>query len=227
MKRIFLILTLALTGLLGAQTPGTIVNDDRDVLQAVMLSFFKPEEWHSADWKPQKHVVLRTQYRSKEREGYSVAIQAVETAKAREVQGLRKYLDEKEHKPSEVARLNKLLDRAQRELAITKEIRGRIPNGNYTLPGFIPLTQMSWDKRILITDETGRSAHFEPKPKKTSVEDRTVEARATRPTYSPDGTIAIVELGIPWSIHGSDITFVLERTLHGWVQKAVITAFYV
>ena len=56
-----------------------------------------------------------------------------------------------------------------------------------------------------------------PHVQKTTVENIYVRPiRAWRPGYSADGTVAIVRLSIPWSIHSADGTYILSKNGGSW-----------
>jgi hypothetical protein len=203
-----------------------LVNDDRDVIQTALLSFFTPEEWHSADWKPKFKVVLRTQFRSKDRPNFRETMNSLEQELRSDVNSLVEYIAKRQHDAQETKRLGNLLEDTRIQLNAVESLNQRNYAETYRPPDLHPVKSMEWDKRILLSDETNRP-RFWNKKNNPKIEDRTVEARTTRPTYSPDGSIAIVEFGIPWSIHSADVTFVFERTANGWTRRAVVFKFYV
>ena len=207
--------------------PG-VVNDDRDVIQTALLNFFTPEDWHSADWKPKRKVVLRTQFQSKARPEFSAAMEALVQDMRYSVDSLEKYIDREKLAPKEVVRLRRELVNARARLSIAEDLRQRTWQGSYSPPDLIPLKSLTWDKRIMVTDDSNRLRSWQPNPKPNpNLENWTVEARTSRPSYSPDGRVAIVEFGIPWSIHSADVIFIFERTVLGWKRRVVHSIFYV
>ncbi|HJP81883.1 MAG TPA: hypothetical protein VJ835_00120 [Fimbriimonadaceae bacterium] len=218
-------LVLVITGLPG--TTQKVVNDDRELLQAAMLSFFTPEPWHSGDWKPKKQVVLRSQFSSKTRPDFNAELKNVSDRLKAEVDGLTKYIQRGKVAPEQLRVLQKQLQASEQSLSQVAKIQSkRTWVQSYTPPQLIPIKEMSWDGRILVSDQPSRRWSFQTKGD-ANIERLTVEARASRPTYSPDGSIAILHFGIPWSIHSSEVWMVYERIESTWVRRAVASIFYV
>lgn len=214
-------------GLLLTLTP-PVVNDDRDVIQTALLSFFRHEEWHSGDWKPKSHVVLRTQFRSKLRPDFNAELELIRENCQRELE----YATESPKKdekltPKEVARLKEYAEDSRRELSALAAVKSNLSIGTDYMPSAIaPLKSMTWDSRIILSDKWNRRFR-ETNENDKSLEQRTVYASASRPAYSPNGRYSIVFFSIPWSIHSADIRFLLERKAGVWVQILVSKLFYV
>jgi len=201
------------------------VDDDRDVIQTSMLSFFKHEEWHAADWKPKDFVVLNTQFRPKSRREFTEAFQGLLKAVKDEEQGW-KDATEKQENAGDLDRLRRGLADLQRNLKALEGSNALSAIGDFQAPPLRPLKQREWDKRIKVTDGSNRVFTGRERAD-TNLERWTVYGTAAPPSYSSDGHFAIAEFHIPWSIHSSHVTFFLEREPDGWKIKASHAAFYV
>jgi len=200
---------------------------DRDVIQLSLLSFFQKEEWHSADWTPENHVVLRREYRGKQRADFAVALSDEINRASQNLEEIASYAREEVSDDALLAHLARVRNQTQKDLAVLKTIKERMSEGPLVTPP--PLVQPSaftWDKRIRVTDRSNRPMSFEQNPDKT-LERSTVYARAEPPCYSPNGRYAIVKFHIPWSIHGADVWFFLEREGESWRRVLVLSALYV
>lgn len=215
---------LGLLILLASQT----VNDDRDVIQTALLSFFHKEEWHSADWTPKAHVVLRIQLHSKARPTFDEEFKAI----VEDCQSNLKYATTELKKNSKMTLekkswLKKAEAEAKADLAALEGIKSHLTEGAaYVPPPLVSLKSMAWNSRIILTDKSNRR-EFDDDKADRSLEYSTVYARTSRPTYSPNGRCAIVEFRIPWSIHSAKVRFVFERKDGIWVQVVVNAIFYV
>lgn len=206
----------------------SVVNDDRDVIQAAMLSFFTPEEWHSADWTPKNHVIIRTQLRSKVRPQFGENLDAIIKYKESEVDYLKTEMGKANPNTDwDKAKMKQYLANITADLEKLKAIQALTGAGaEYTPPPITPLKSMDWDKRIIVTDE--RNLRFPRGEKNDSKLERyTVYASLERPCYSPNGRYAIVSMSLPWSIHSADVSFVFERKETGWEKIAVNSVFFV
>ena len=56
---------------------GTITNDDRDVLQTALLSFFSHEEWFAGDWRPKNYVAIVSKGRPHVRPIFAQALASI------------------------------------------------------------------------------------------------------------------------------------------------------
>jgi hypothetical protein len=218
-------LVLVITALPGA--PQKVVNDDRELLQAAMLSFFTPEPWHSGDWKPKKQVVLRSQFASKSRPEFNAEMKKVSDRLKQEVDGLTKYIQREKVSPERLRVLQSELQASEQSLSQVAKIQSKKTwVQSYTPPPLIPIKDMTWDGRILVSDQSSRRWSLQAR-RDSKIEEWTVEERASRPTYSPDGSSAILHFDIPWSIHSSEVWMVYERIESTWVRRAVASIFYV
>ena len=182
--------------------------DDRDVIQAALLSFLKQEPWYAAEWKSKDHVVLRIRPKMPKREDYAKLLdQSIEKLKP-ELEGAKK-----DREASYYVKRDKLA----LEVLLPLKRSARLQQ-SYVVPGDRPLIAYAWDRRILPTDKPW--SHLRPLGIRTKRDpefaDVRVFAQVDLPTYSPDGSVSIVSMSIPWSIHSADVTFIMRRKISGW-----------
>jgi hypothetical protein len=221
--------TTLLAGLLLGLAPTAVrADDDRDVIQTAMLSFFVRQEWHSADWKPKQHVILRPSFRPASRADFSLSVKEGIREAQRNVAHLESAIGTPKTDPATTKRWKRALQVAEAELsglaAIQKNMLGAPA---YKASPIVQPGSLTWDKRILVTDKSNRPRFGPDNNRDASLETWTVYATAAPPTYSPNGRYALIQLHIPWSMHSSDITFYMERVGEKWVQKVVQSKFYV
>lgn len=199
--------------------PAPVVNDDRDVIQTAMLSYFT--KLKPGDFGPKHHVVLRTQFVSKDRAEFPMAHKGIRSSLQSQLGSLTKSLKY----DNDVRADRKLEDRASaesvnRELEALALVKGNFGGSDYGPPPLIPLKSMGWDERVKVTDRSN-DGRVEEKNRDKSLEPDTVYAQATRPSYSRNGRYAIVSLWIPCYIHMACNTFLFERRVGGWSQLVV------
>ena len=202
-------------------------NDDRDVIQTAMLSFFTNEEWHAADWTPKKHVVLRPTFTSKERQPFATALKEAKK-RAQEVLRYFEKLPKAKLDAEQQARWKREIHRTESDLIALVDIEKHMLEGSAYAPE--PIKQpkyLNWDKRIIVTDKSSRFMFRDDKNSDKSLERWTVYAYPDPPTYSENGRYALLNLSIPWSIHSCNIMFFFERQKGKWVRKLVQSQFYV
>ncbi len=215
------------TLLLLAQVTGGIVNDDRDVIQAALLTFFHHENWHSGDWRPQKQLVLRTQFSGKVRPDFNEKFTGTVEERKASIDAGQRYLNDPKVTAETKARIVDSITTARKDLVTLAELQKRLPlSPSYRVPELSPLKSMAWDPRIRVTDNSNRYVWSNAK-QDPSLEEDTIYAWASRPSFSADGQLAFVQFSIPWSIHHADVIFLLERTPEGWTQRLVFSRFYV
>lgn len=206
-----------------SQSPDVKANtDDRDAIQTSLLSFFKREKWHSADWKTTTYVVLNPKYRVKTRPSYpSVLSELIADAK-RELEAA---------KSEKAAAVAEYVVQAKRDLkALTDVQMNFLMSVRYVVVPPKPISSFTWDKRIWVTDEARRRFDFgRPKNSNPKLKQVGVFAYVSPPCYSGDGVHCIVSMNIPWSIHSADVSFVLTRSAYhdGWSITVVRSMFYV
>lgn len=200
-------------------------NDDRDVIQSMLLSFFKREDWHSADWKPIRHVVLGTKASGKERQSFQVALNQLRADTVTSITSCKDYVNSANKEQAREAR--RQLAEYRKTLKSLDGVRRSVgKSGTYSPPPIRPFSSMPWDPRIIVTDKSNR--YFTPEVSAdTKLERSTVYAYADLPSYSNDGRYAIERFRIPWSIHSAEVWFVLERKNGNWVRVAHRAVFYV
>lgn len=208
-------------------------NDARDVIQASLLSFFEPREWHSADWNPKKHVVLRPKFRSHPSATYGKEINSFNDV-LKELEdyelGNKKYFatekpkdnDEDSRRSFFASKRDNLL-----KVEVLRYVRDKVGRNPERTTIQVPaITQMKFDPRIVVTEKSNRF-RFGAADRDESLERSTVYANVGRPFFSPDGRFAIVSMSIPWSIHSADVHFVLERRGSSWKIISTSNMFYV
>ncbi len=215
---------LSLLLLLAGQT----VNDDRDVIQTALLSFFHKEDWHAGDWTPKSHVVLGTQLRSKVRPNFQEEFNSIRERCAKDMEYATIELKRSTTMKLDCkSRLEKVIADSKRDLAALEVVKYQLSEGAaYVPPPLVPLKSMAWDSKIILTDKSNRFK-FDDRNADRSLEKWTVYAYAFRPTYSPNGRYAIVEFRIPWSIHSAEVRFLFARKHGTWTRIMVSSIFHV
>ncbi len=221
------VIRMLTTLLLLAQLTGGIVNDDRDVIQAALLTFFHHENWHSADWRPKKQLVLRTQFSSKARPDFKEKFTSTVEEQRASIEAGQLYLKDPKTTGDTRARIIDSIATARKDLVTLAELQERSPvTTPYQAPDLLPLKSMAWDPRIRVTDNSNRYMWSNAK-RDPSLEEDTIYAWASRPCFSADGQLAFVQFSIPWSMHHADVILLMERTSEGWAQRLVFSRFYV
>jgi len=215
-RRVVVILVLAVTGCsfgyVQVQAPAKVTPsenlDDRNVIQAALLSFFKPEPWYAADWKSTGHVVLYIRHKLPKRADYSKTLDRLIEYLKSEIEAAKKDRGGAYYLKRDTSALKVLL-------SLQRSSKGRL---TYRVPKDRPLFSYAWDSRILPTDKEW--SHLRPIGYGTKQDpefaDVRVFSQVDLPTYSPDGGVSIVSMTIPWSIHSADVNFVLRRGTSGW-----------
>jgi hypothetical protein len=209
-----------------AQASGLPRESDRDVIQLCLLSFFQKEEWHSADWTPENHVVLRPEFRVKVRGDFAAALDEEIRRANQSLEQIASRIGTEASDDARHAQLARLHEQTQKDLAALQSITKRMSEGpQVTPPPLVQPAALTWDKRIRVTERSNRYRSFKQNLDKT-LERSTVYALAEPPRYSPNGRYAFVKFHIPWSIHSADVSFFLEREGDSWRRVLVRRAFY-
>jgi hypothetical protein len=208
--------------------PPSRQNDDRDVIQTAMLSLFTREPWHSSDWRPKRHVVLRPKYGSATRKPFAAQLREAKERSQRDIDYINRALPDRKTKSAEKITLQKELLRAQNEFKVFAEIQRHMLDGPpYTPEALKQPDSLSWDKRIVVSEKSNWYGMFRNPNADKSLEEHTIYATAEPPSYSTSGRYAILNLSIPWSIHSCDVYFFYERQGDKWIRKLVQSQFYV
>jgi len=191
--------------------------DDRNAVQTALLEFFNAGKWKNMGWSSKGYVVLRTQFASTKRASFSECLLG-------EIDSLRDQVA----RARKGNRRDEIAD-ASANLSKLTAIQSQVPaHGRYRPPAVHPIRSYKWDLRILISDKGGSWFHdVEPKAKQDP-RFKTVGAfaKVDLPSYSPDGNLCLVEMGLPWSMHVGRCRFLLSRTRHGW-QVRYVSSVYV
>lgn len=220
---------MALSVALALLVQGTpIVNDDRDVIQTAMLSFFTHEEWHSSDWQPKKHVVLYPKFFRKEREDFRSCLKELLTSCQEELNEGGKAMRDETSDERKHAIQHYIAVAEKAVISLEKVDRDAWTGATYVPPTVIAPSAMQWDKRIKVTEKTNRILRtLRNESEHSGLERWTVYGYPSLPAYSPNGRFAIVKLSVPWSIHSADVIFLFERVNKEWKRVCVIPRFYV
>jgi hypothetical protein len=207
------------------QTPKVHNTDDRDVLQTAMLSFLGERQyWWSSSWKPKNYIFIRTQTEV-EKKSFEELVERV-CYDFEEFITYAKGVSEAKLSKKELEFKRFYLESGQAFL----KARSTSSQRTYTPQPLRPIKSMTWDKRIVVTDDSIRLRRRfdDKKPTDSRLEELGVYVSAYRPSYSPDGTMCIVKMSIPWSMHSADVVFLMERLSgNSWKINGVQTAFYV
>ena len=152
--------SLLLTGIawiLSCQSVAQATADDRNVIQVAMLTFFKPEEWHSADWKPKNHVVLRPMFSPKTRPIFSDELERAIAKCEREITNMDFELTKTNASADRSARLHMELVQLREDLVALRETERKMTDGQRYVPAaVVEPSNLTWDKRIIITGMSNR-----------------------------------------------------------------------
>ncbi|MCC7436225.1 MAG: hypothetical protein IT363_16235 [Methanoregulaceae archaeon] len=193
-----LLLMLALAG-----------NDDRDVIQAALLSFYKKEIWHAADWEPKQPIQVLDKFAKDEPTSMELTLRKLKVEADSAVARTKK-----ESKTSRDKEYLLYYERTSQEL-------GRIiplakQKGSSAPSRLVDFRDVTWRAGIQLVDRITRDYSSGP-----------VSARASKPRYSPNGQFAWVQFSMPWSIHSADVQFVLEKREGTWHVRVGWARFYV
>jgi hypothetical protein len=194
-----------------------VENSDRDVIEASMLSFFKHEKWHSADWVPKSKVYVRTQLRNTNRQPFKELVETLRKRNRDDLNGIEKEPESTDKREYILA--------MQKQSTILKEFAiSAKAKPTLAPPTIIPLKSHVFDKKIVVADV---ERTYWRSQEKNTVERNSVIARVSAPSYSPDGTACIVNMSVPWSIHNADLWFLLKRNQKGWIVAGCVWLFSV
>lgn len=190
----------------------TLANVDRDVIQAVALSFFKSSGPITRYFVERDLVGLHHQYASKTRRTFDVAMADLEAKVNSDKEifdRISSRLTEQDLKPGvEVLAEYREIEQNIFTLSFVKRWgTGQV----FQVPDIAPLKSFTWDKRIRSTTELsegqlGLKLGTEPR----------VNLQAYPPSYSENGIYAIVKFKRVNGWHGETMWFVLENRQRGW-----------
>jgi len=193
-----LLLTLALAS-----------NDDRDVIQTALLSFYKKERRHSPDWEPKQPIQLLDKFGRDEPMSMELILRNLKVEADSAWARLKKS--------SKTQRDDDYLSYyARTSLDLERIIPLAKQKGNFAPSRFDDFRDVTWKAGIQLVDQIKRDYASGP-----------VSARASRPRYSPNGQFAWVRFSMPWSIHSADVEFVLEKSKGTWRVVFGWPRFYV
>ncbi len=184
-------------------------NDDRDVIQTALLSFYKREIWHSPEWLPRQPIQLADQFRKDDGTSLEVALFKLEIMANTTLDRLKK-----EKKTQRDAEYLIYFASVSRELARIIPLAKQ--KGSFVPVRLGDFRDVTWKAGIQLVDRITRDYGSGP-----------VSARASKPRYSPNGQIAWVQFSMPWSIHSADVQFVLEKREGQWQVRVGWARSYV
>ncbi len=198
-----------------------IVNDDRDIIQTCLLSFYQEHHYQLREWNATTKVVLRSKYEKSTGQGLHAALaEAIDYSK-REFNYYELALKKKQKVDSKELALK--IPKMRANLTALQGMKSRIvKSGDFLPPPQMELKEMLWDKRILVNDTIAKD-----RLRNDGYIKGGVYASTTRPSYSPDGKQVYVMFSIPWSIHHGDVYFFLERAGQKWVLVGAFSKIYV
>ena len=199
-----------------------IVNDDRDIIQTCMLSFYQKHHYQMREWDAVTKVILRSKYLEPTGQGLHAALAEAIDSSRKEYEYCVQALKKKKQvdDPKEFA-LN--IPKMKANLEALRGMKTRTAKGgDFLPPSQVELKEMLWDKRILVNDAIAKD-----RLRNDGYIKGGVYASTTRPSYSPDGKQAYVMFNIPWSIHSGDVYFFLERAGQKWVLLGAFSKIYV
>lgn len=194
--------------------------DDEVVIETALLSFFEKEDWQSPDWTHGDFVLLDPTPRPKERPDFQKLLDAA-------IKDLESWPEESKRKyPKEY---KKSLADATKLRAVSQMAK---PNGQrYTPEPKSPdFAKLKLDPRIVVksVDFHWMEAHRKKVTNRLGTSGSLrVMIKIDPPGYTADGRFAIVVGHAPWSIHGADLAFFLQRSGRKWTIAYVATTFYV
>jgi len=184
-------------------------NDDRDVIQTALLSFYKKEVWHAPDWEPKQPIQLLDKFGKGEPMSMELILRALKVDADSAFARLKK--ESKTPRDKEYLRYYE---------STSRELEGIIPlvkqKGSFAPSLLVDFRDVTWDPKIIVVEEFRPYSVLGP-----------VSARALRPRYSPNGQFAWVQFRMPWSMHSADVEFVLERRDGAWRVRVGWARFYV
>lgn len=193
-----LLLALALAG-----------NDDRDVIQTALLSFYKKEVWHSPDWEPKQPIQLLDKFGRDDPMSMELTLRKLKVEADSAWARLKKE--------SKTQRDDDYLSfYARTSLELERIIPLAKQKGSFAPSRLVDFRDVTWKAGIQLVDRITRDYVAGP-----------VSARASRPRYSPNGQFAWVQFSMPWSIHSADVQFVLEKLDGTWRVRVGWPMFYV
>lgn len=171
-----------------------IRNEDAEVIDAALLSFFEKGSWQSPEWTAGDFIVLFQECRSDPVETFAQDLTKIASYSKANTSN-RKYWP----------MLNNLL----KQYASSKA----------TSPRTLDLRQLRIDPRIVVSKP---SPLFE-RGKQPQLHNRYGESGTQRaggslypPLYSSDHQVAIVRASVVWSIHHADVFFLLQKSDGRW-----------
>lgn len=192
----------------GDKAPVALLRDDAAVINTAMPAFFEKRVWDQNDWTEGDFIVVMPEWRSKTRLSF-------ESSLGDAIKWYGGY-----EGTVEIAK--KLRD-------LKASIRRDGPRFD---PGPVkPLKRMELDERIVLGEVERK---FWTLDREIEIYNRVGKQGTVRvtgclypPAYSHDGRYACVKMiWVPWSIHGADLFFFLERTKDGWKIVHVMEWIY-
>lgn len=184
-------------------------NDDRDVIQTALLSFYKKEVWHSADWDPKQPIQLLDKFGRDEPMSMELILRALKVDADAAWARLKK--GSKTPREKEYLRYSESTSRElERIIPLAKQ------KGSFSPTRLVDFRDVTWKAGIQLVDRITRDYGSGP-----------VSARASKPRYSANGQFAWVQFSMPWSIHSADVQFVLEKREGEWRVRVGWARFYV
>lgn len=198
--------------------------DDRDVIQTAMLGFFDKRDWYPSDWKPKHHVVLFPKYAEEERPKFVPTVRELVKDAQVSIDHINKLLS-KGH--AEEALLRRNMRISQYELKVLQGLLKQVEQAKQTYQPskiFQP-DSIKFESRIWVSAKSNRGL---ARSRDKKLEQDTVYATVSPPSYSPDGEFALLRLNAPWSgWHSVDVVLVFERSKTGWARLLDLSTFYV
>lgn len=184
-------------------------NDDRDVIQTALLSFYKKEVWHSPDWEPKQPILLLAEWGKDDGLPLDTSLTRLKVEVDDAIASLKK--DRKSARNKEYLAYCETTSRELgRILPLAKQA------GSFEPARIKDFRDVIWNPKVRVVDELKRDYGSGP-----------VSARALKPRYSPNGQFAWVQFSMPWSIHSADVQFVLEKRMGQWQVRVGWARFYV
>jgi hypothetical protein len=187
--------------------------DEEVIVETAMLSLFTNADWIDPGWKKGDVVLIKPKWWTRGRLSYT--------------QQLRGELPEPPKPPKRMS---------AHDLKLTAELTDliRAGGGDATDPRPVPdLRSMRLDPRLAVgamepkkwqfTWLPGRRFVSGLKPRKTV----RVPFTLSPPSFSANKGYAVLVGSAPWSMHGADIIFILQRKNAGWRVVKVVPKFYV